>query len=102
MRKIVWFLLAPIFSITLLSGCNGNDSEYDEETNSQAKTIAAEYIDENYKNIKAIEMGDLYEAPMGSLKIDGAVNDGNSFSISFNKDISVSRISTGEGFPARK
>lgn len=102
MRKIVWVLLASISSIALLSGCNGSDSEYDVETNSLAKTITAEYIDENYKNIKAIKMGDLYEAPMGSLTIDGAVNDVNSFSISFNKDISVSRISTGEGFPARK
>ncbi|PAF20400.1 hypothetical protein CHH49_16620 [Terribacillus saccharophilus] len=102
MRKIVCFLLASIFFITLLSGCNGSDSEYDEEKNSLAKTIAAEYIDENYKNIKAIEMGDLSEAPMGSITIDGTVNGKAGFSISLDENLNVSSIAEDEGFPEQK
>ncbi|MCM3227358.1 DUF1433 domain-containing protein [Terribacillus saccharophilus] len=81
---------------------NDSNSKYDEETNAKAKITAEEYIKENYKDIVSIEMGDLYEAPMGSLTIDGTVNNGAGFSISFNKDISVSRIGTDEGFPERK
>ncbi|SEN79853.1 hypothetical protein SAMN04489762_2868 [Terribacillus saccharophilus] len=81
---------------------NDSNSEYDEETVSQAKDTAESYIKNNFEGIESIEMGEPYEAPMGSMTIDGTVNDGAGFSIKFHKDTSVAGIGTKEGFPELK
>ncbi|PAF33896.1 hypothetical protein CHH69_18790, partial [Terribacillus saccharophilus] len=56
----------------------------------------------HYQNVQSIELDEPYQSPMGSLSIDGTVNNKYGFTIDLNKDFSVSMIGTKEGFPEMK
>ncbi|MCM3227371.1 DUF1433 domain-containing protein [Terribacillus saccharophilus] len=99
MRKFVFFALVSILSVILLGSCKEN--EYDEETINKAKATAESYISANFEGVESIDLGEPYTAPMGSLTIDGAVNN-SGFSMKFREDIRVAGISTEEGFPEFK
>lgn len=97
-------LIFIIMIIILLGGCNlnQNNDKYDEETISKAKETAKSYIKNNYKDVQSIEVEEPYQAPMGSMTVDGFVNGEFGFSISLNEDFTVSRIGENEGFPEEK
>jgi hypothetical protein len=100
MKKFALVFLATLTLVCMGSGCS---KEYDEDTVRKAKQATKAYIENNYEHVKTIELDNPYQSPMGGMTIDGTVNDGMAgFSISFNKDISISSISTDKGFPSRK
>jgi hypothetical protein len=89
-----------ITTTLFLGGCGVKDN-LDNKTASQIKENATSYIENNYKSIEAIDLNEPYRGQMGSLKVDGSVNEVG-FSISLNDDLSFKGISTEEGFPERK
>ncbi|WP_161993092.1 hypothetical protein [Sediminibacillus terrae] len=98
------YLITFLLSTLLLIGCNANspNGDYDQETISKAKESAKSYIENNYEGIHSIELEEPYQAPMGSMTVDGTVNGEIGFSISLNKDFTISRIGKDEGFPEEK
>ncbi|QXE01968.1 DUF1433 domain-containing protein [Terribacillus sp. DMT04] len=104
MKKIYLSTLLLIISIILLGGCNANGESgtYDAETTKRAKRTAESYIENNYIGIESVELNEPYQSPMGSLSIDGTVNNKYGFTIDLNKDFTVSMIGTKKGFPAMK
>ncbi|PAF20399.1 hypothetical protein CHH49_16615 [Terribacillus saccharophilus] len=93
-------LITFITTIILLGGCVVKDN-IDKETASDIKEIAINYIENNYKSVESIKLEEPYRGQMGSLKVDGTVNE-IGFSISFNEDLTFKGISTEEKFPERK
>ncbi|QTM98249.1 hypothetical protein ERJ70_02305 [Sediminibacillus dalangtanensis] len=104
MKKIKYLPIFTLLAIILLGGCNVNQTKnsYDQETISKAKESAKSYIENNYEGIHSIELEEPYQAPMGSMTVDGTVNGEIGFSISLNKDFTISRIGKDEGFPEEK
>lgn len=94
-------LIITIISIILLGGC-GVKEKYDDETVVKAKEATQSYIENNFKDIESIKLEEPYESPMGSMKVDGTVNEEAEFSISLNKDFTVGSLSLDEGFPELK
>ncbi|MEC0284005.1 hypothetical protein [Terribacillus saccharophilus] len=104
MRKTRVFAITCFICFTLIGGCLAirGDNSYDEETIVKAEAAAKSYVENNFRNIESVELEEPYQSPMGSMKVDGTVNDGQSgFSISLNNDFTVGSISLGEGFLER-
>ncbi|QXE01969.1 hypothetical protein [Terribacillus sp. DMT04] len=98
MKKYALFF-TTLTLICMVSGC----SKEFEDTVRKANQATKAYIENDYEHVKTIELDNPFQSPMGGMSIDGTVNDGMAgFSISFNKDISISSISTDKGFPSRK
>lgn len=53
---------------------DSNHNEYDEKSISKAKDTAEEFIENNYEDVKYIDLETPSSAPMGSLTVDGTVN----------------------------
>lgn len=98
-HKILYSLICIIILI-LLGGCFAQDN-IDKETASDIKEIATSYIENNYKSVESINLDEPYRGQLGSLKVDGTVNE-IGFSISFDEDLTFKGISTEEKFPERK
>jgi len=88
--------------IILLGGCFVNSENYDQETIDRAKETVENYINNNYKDIKSIEIKDVYENPMGELTVDGTVNESSKFNIGLESDFTIGSIGRGKGFPDKK
>lgn len=80
---------------------NENEGNYDDETITKAKETTESYLNNNYVDVKSIELEEPYQSQMGSLSIDGTVND-KGFTIHLNDDFTVSSIGKKEGFPEKK
>ncbi|MEC0284006.1 hypothetical protein [Terribacillus saccharophilus] len=96
MKKII----LPILFLCLLTitGCSKRN---DEQTITEAKKVASSYIENNYESVESIKLDEPYRGQMGSLKVDGTVNE-IEFSISLNEDLTFKGISIEEKFPERK
>lgn len=104
MRKTRVFAITCFICFTLIGGCLAirGDNSYDEETIVKAEAAAKSYVENNFRNIESVQLEEPYQSPMGGMKVDGTVNDGQSdFSISLNNDFTVGSISLGEGFLER-
>jgi hypothetical protein len=98
-------LIILISIIILLGGCNVNsDNEtYNAKTITDAKSNVQSYLENNYENIEKIELSDPYQAPMGSMTIDGTVNNDKLFSVSLNKDLTIASLAIqSDDFPEEK
>ncbi len=99
------FNIVLIIFIILSGGCNVNSSQktYDDETSEKAKSIVKSYLINNYHGIEDIELGELYQSPMGSMTVDGKVNGNEKFSITFTDKLKVrSLVVKSENFPEEK
>ncbi|MGG1595509.1 hypothetical protein [Terribacillus saccharophilus] len=103
MRKTRVFAITCFICFTLIGGCLAirGDNSYDEETIAEAKKVALSYIENNYESVESIKLDEPYRGQMGSLKVNGTVNE-IGFSISLNEDLTFQGISTEENFPERK
>lgn len=79
-----------------------NSENYNQETINKAKETVESYINNNYKDIKSIEIKDVYENPMGELTVDGTVNESSKFNIGLESDFTIGSIGRGKGFPDKK
>ncbi|NBJ69559.1 hypothetical protein [Roseburia sp. 1XD42-34] len=59
-------------------------------------------ITNNYENILSIELEDPLTSLLGSMKVDGNVNNEIGFSITLHDDFTIAGVSTDEGFPEEK
>lgn len=99
MKKLNISLLLIIL-LLIFTGCT---EEYDEETITKAKQSAESYLRNNYQNVESIELGEPYQSPMGSMTVDGTVNNSKAFSISLNEDLTVaSLVIQSDDFPEEK
>lgn len=99
MRTKVFSLL---FIMVILGGCFAISEDYDQNTIYKAKESVESYLNNNHKNIKYIEIKDVYENPMGEITVDGTVNDSAKFNVGLESDFTVGSIGTGKGFPEKK
>ncbi|PAF20402.1 hypothetical protein CHH49_16630 [Terribacillus saccharophilus] len=96
------FLTISFLLFTMILVFTGCSETYDEATVAEAKTVTKSYLENNYKNIQ-IELEEPEESPMGSMKVDGTVNNGKAFSISLNEDLTVaSLVIQSDDFPEEK
>jgi PBP1b-binding outer membrane lipoprotein LpoB len=103
MKKIHITTIILIISIILIGGCNVNENNdtYNEETVEKAKKTTEDYLRNNYVDVRSIELDEPYQSQMGSLSIEGTVND-KGFTIHLNEDFTVSSIGKKEGFPNKR
>jgi hypothetical protein len=103
MKKIHSNIILLIISILLIGGCNvnENDDTYDKETIEKAKKTTEDYLRNNYVDVRLIELDEPYQSKMGSLSIEGTVND-KGFTIHLNEDFTVSSIGKKKGFPNKR
>ncbi|MFP7255849.1 hypothetical protein SFC02_16245 [Terribacillus goriensis] len=94
-------ILFMLFTMILVfTGCS---ETYDEATVAEAKTVTRSYLENNYENIESIELEEPVKSPMGSMMVDGSVNNGKAFSISLNEDLTVaSLVIQSDDFPEEK
>ncbi|QXE01970.1 hypothetical protein [Terribacillus sp. DMT04] len=79
-----------------------NDT-YNAKTLTDTKSNVQSYLENNYEDIEKIELSDPYQAPLGSMTIDGTVNSDKSFSVSLNKDLTIASLAIqSDDFPAEK
>ncbi|SNZ17539.1 Protein of unknown function [Terribacillus aidingensis] len=80
-----------------------SDNKNYNKTIADAKSNVQSYLEKNYENIEKIELSDPYQAPMGSMTIDGTVNNDKSFSVSLNKDLTIASLAIqSDDFPEEK
>ncbi|MCG1027644.1 hypothetical protein J5S49_05020 [Virgibacillus halodenitrificans] len=99
-------LLIILFIMLLLAVCKVNseqENEYDQQTIQNAKASVESYLVNNYTNINNIQLDEPYQAPMGSMTIDGTVNETENFSISLNSDLTIGSLAIqSDNFPEEK
>ncbi|WP_176470216.1 DUF1433 domain-containing protein [Terribacillus saccharophilus] len=82
---------------------NLNEDTYDDKTISNAKSRVLSYLENNYEGIDQVQLGDPYQAPMGSMTIDGTVNNDKEFSVSLNEDLTIASLAIqSDNFPEEK
>ncbi|MBF0707697.1 MULTISPECIES: DUF1433 domain-containing protein [Bacillaceae] len=82
---------------------NSQSENYDDETKRKAKESVESFLVNNYENINSVEFTNVYQSEMGSLNVDGTINNGESdFSAGIENDFSIGSIGLGEGFPEIK
>lgn len=97
------FLTISFLHLTMILVFTGCSETFDEATVAEAKTVTKNYLENNYENIQSIELEEPEESPMGSMTVDGSVNNGKAFSISLNEDLTVaSLVIQSDDFPEEK
>src|SRR5699024_9818286 len=91
-----------VFSV-IVSGCSMNTPDYDKETIEKAEATAKSYLENNYIDIKSVEIEKVYRGEMGGMRLKGTVNNKYEFSMGINEsDFTVGSMGGEKGFPDRK
>ncbi len=78
-------------------------TDFDKETTEKAEATAKSYLENNYNDIKIIEIEEIYRNEMGGMSISGTVNNKASFHISMDEsEFTVKSIGEEKGFPEIK
>lgn len=72
--KFIKLGLVVILTLLFVSGCFMKSADYDKETIEKAEATVESYVRNNYKDIKTVEIEEVYKSPMGGLTVDGTVN----------------------------
>ncbi|SHH91064.1 DUF1433 domain-containing protein [Virgibacillus chiguensis] len=79
-----------------------NNSNFDDNTIEKSKKVVISYLENNYENIEKVEFKKEHSSPMGSLVLEGKVNEKAYFNIGINNDFTIGSIGEGDGFPDLK
>ncbi|HLR15011.1 MAG TPA: hypothetical protein VK144_04250 [Bacillota bacterium] len=92
-----------IITILFVSGCFVSTSDYDKETIEKAEATAKSYLENNYTDIKSVEIVKVYRGEMGGMEVTGTVNNKHTFSMGVEvSNFTIGSIGEGEGFPELK
>ncbi|HLR15010.1 MAG TPA: hypothetical protein VK144_04245 [Bacillota bacterium] len=102
MKYTKYIFILFVFSV-IVSGCSKNTSDYDKETIKRAETVAKSYLENNYTDIKSVEIEKVYRGEMGGMEVSGTVNNKYEFGMGINEsDFTVGSVGRGKGFPDMK
>ncbi|HLR15012.1 MAG TPA: hypothetical protein VK144_04255 [Bacillota bacterium] len=92
-----------IITVLFVSGCFASASDYDKETIEKAEATAKSYLENNFTDIKSVEIEKVYRGEMGGMEVAGTVNNKHTFSMGINEsDFTVGSVGRGKGFPDLK
>ncbi|MFC0015614.1 MULTISPECIES: hypothetical protein [Allobacillus] len=93
MKKLKVGIIPILVIIILLGGCQVNQNgEFSDENTNEIHDSVREYLLQEYEDGSQIELKKPYRGEMGSIFVDGTINDEQKFSATLNEDYSVSSI----------